>query len=66
MPGSDSDEDIDDVEFDNDGEEDIDQEIFEAMEAGAEDATDGDPVRSSNHPNTSTQDTAECLAIGIS
>jgi hypothetical protein len=48
MPGSDSDEDIDDVEFDNDGEEDIDQEIFEAMEAGAEDATDGDPVRSSN------------------
>ncbi|KAH9043126.1 WD40 repeat-like protein [Lactarius pseudohatsudake] len=43
MPGSDSDEDIDDVEFDNDGEEDIDQEIFEAIEAGAEDATDGDP-----------------------
>ncbi|KAH9063329.1 WD40 repeat-like protein [Lactarius vividus] len=41
MPGSDSEEDIDDVEFDNDGEEDIDQEIFEAIEAGAEDATDG-------------------------
>ena len=46
MPGSDSDEDIDDGEFDNDGEEDIDQEIFEAIEAGAEDATDGDPVGS--------------------
>lgn len=46
MPGSDSEEDIDDVEFDNDGEEDIDQEIFEAIEAGAEDATDGDPVGS--------------------
>ena len=46
MPGSDSDEDIDDAEFDNDGEEDIDQEIFEAIEAGAEDATDGDPVGS--------------------
>ena len=51
MPGSDSDEDIDDVEFDNDGEEDIDQEIFEAIEAeaGAEDATDGDPVGSQPH-----------------
>ncbi|KAI0306465.1 WD40 repeat-like protein [Multifurca ochricompacta] len=43
MPGSDSDEDIDDAEFDNDVEEDIDQEIFDAIEAGAEDATDGDP-----------------------
>ena len=65
MPGSDSDEDIDDVEFDNDGEEDIDQEIFEAMEAGAEDATDGDPVGSSSDPS-SVQDTADSLAIGIS
>jgi len=42
MPGSDSDEDIDDAEFDNEGEEDIEQEIFDAIEAGAEDATDGD------------------------
>ncbi len=65
MPGSDSDEDIDDVEFDNDGEEDIDQEIFEAIEAGAEDATDGDPVYSSNHPN-SVQDAADHFSIGIS
>jgi hypothetical protein len=46
MPGSDSEDDIDDGEFDNDGEEDIDQEIFDAIEAGAEDATDGDPVGS--------------------
>jgi hypothetical protein len=44
MPGSDSEEDIDDVEFDNEGEEDIEQEIFDAIEAGAEDATDGDAV----------------------
>ncbi|KAI0273745.1 WD40-repeat-containing domain protein [Gloeopeniophorella convolvens] len=43
MPGSDSEEDIEDGEFDNYGEEDIDQEIFDAIEAGAEDATDGDP-----------------------
>ncbi|KAI0256810.1 WD40-repeat-containing domain protein [Lactifluus subvellereus] len=43
MPGSDSEEDIDDVESDNEGEEDIDQEIFDAIEAGAEDATEGDP-----------------------
>lgn len=65
MPGSDSDEDIDDAEFDNDGEEDIDQEIFEAMEAGVEDATDGDPVGSANDPSI-VQDTADCPAIGIS
>jgi hypothetical protein len=44
MPGSDSEDDIDDVEFDNEGEEDIEQEIFDAIEAGVEEATDGDPV----------------------
>jgi len=44
MPGSDSEEDIDDVEFDNEGDEDIEQEIFDAIEAGVEDATDGDAV----------------------
>ena len=44
MAGSDSEDDIDDVESDNEGEEDIDQEIFDAIEAGAEDATEGDPV----------------------
>ncbi|KAI9509637.1 WD40 repeat-like protein [Russula earlei] len=44
MPGSDSEDDIDDVEFDNDAEEDIEQEIFDAIEAGAEDATDGEVV----------------------
>ncbi|KAH9981188.1 WD40-repeat-containing domain protein [Lactifluus volemus] len=43
MAGSDSEDDIDDVESDNEGEEDIDQEIFDAIEAGAEDATEGDP-----------------------
>jgi hypothetical protein len=46
MAGSDSEDDIDDVESDNEGEEDIDQEIFDAIEAGAEDATEGDPVSS--------------------
>jgi hypothetical protein len=46
MAGSDSEEDIDDVESDNEGEEDIDQEIFDAIEAGAEDATEGDLVGS--------------------
>lgn len=40
MPGSDSEEEIDDGEFDNDGEEDIEQELFDAME----EATDGDAV----------------------
>jgi transcriptional activator SPT8 len=44
MPGSESEEDIDDAEFDNEAEEDIEQEIFDAIEAGAEDATDGDVV----------------------
>ena len=44
MPGSDSEEDIDDAEFDNEGDDDIEQEIFDAIEAGAEDATDGDAV----------------------
>ncbi len=52
MPGSDSEDDIDDAEFDNDGEEDIEQEIFEAIEAGAEEATDGDPVSSSIYSNS--------------
>jgi hypothetical protein len=42
MPGSDSEDDIDD--FDNEGDEDIEQEIFDAIEAGAEEATEGDPV----------------------
>jgi hypothetical protein len=46
MPGSDSEGEIDDVEFDN---EDIEQEIFDAMEAGVEEATDGDAVCCSNH-----------------
>ena len=50
MPGSDSDDDIDDGEFDNEGEEDIEQEIFDAIEeAGAEEATEGDPVCSPSH-----------------
>jgi hypothetical protein len=44
MPGSDSEDDIDDAEFDNEGEEDIEQEIFDAIEAGVEEATEGDPV----------------------
>ena len=48
MPGSDSDDDIDDGEFDNEGDEDIEQEIFDAIEAGAEEATEGDPVCCSN------------------
>jgi hypothetical protein len=51
MAGSDSEDDIDDVESDNEGEEDIDQEIFDAIEAGAEDATEGDPVRLSVFQN---------------
>jgi len=48
MPGSDSEEEIDDGEFDNEGEEDIEQELFDAIEAGAEEATDGDAVCYSN------------------
>ena len=48
MPGSDSEDDIDDAEFDNEGEEDIEQEIFDAIEAGVEEATEGDPVCCSN------------------
>lgn len=48
MPGSDSEDDIDDAEFDNEGEEDIEQEIFDAIEAGVEEATEGDPVSCSN------------------
>jgi hypothetical protein len=55
MPGSDSEEDIDDVEFDNEGEEDIEQEIFDAIEAGAEDATDGDAVCCFQPPMQHTQ-----------
>jgi hypothetical protein len=62
MPGSDSDDDIDDVEFDNEGEEDIEQEIFDAIEAGAEEATDGDAVCSSNR---SCMSIADCLATGL-
>jgi hypothetical protein len=50
MPGSDSEDDIDDVEFDNEGEEDIEQEIFDAIEAGVEEATEGDPVCCPNRP----------------
>jgi hypothetical protein len=61
MPGSDSDEDIDDGEFDNDGEEDIEQEIFDAIEAGAEDATDGDAVSAL----TTSPKIADCSTIGI-
>jgi hypothetical protein len=64
MPGSDSDDDIDDVEFDNEGEEDIDQEIFDAIEAGAEEATDGDPVCSSNR-SCGAHGIADCLSIGV-
>ncbi|KAH9996793.1 WD40-repeat-containing domain protein [Russula vinacea] len=41
MPGSDSDDDIDDGEFDNEGDEDIEQEIFDAIEA-VEEVTEGD------------------------
>jgi hypothetical protein len=63
MPGSDSEEDIDDVESDNEGEEDIDQEIFDAIEAGAEDATEGDPVGFSRF--CGKHHTVDCPAIGI-
>jgi hypothetical protein len=63
MPGSDSEEDIDDVEFDNEGEEDIEQEIFDAIEAGAEDATDGDAVCSFKLPMQHTHRTADHPAI---
>ena len=49
MPGSDSEEEIDDAEFDNEGDEDMEQELFDAIEAGVEEATDGDAVRYSNH-----------------
>ncbi len=65
MPGSDSEDDIDDVEFDNEGEEDIEQEIFDAIEAGVEEATEGDPVCCSNG-SCSGHGIADCLAIGIS
>jgi hypothetical protein len=65
MPGSDSEDDIDDVEFDNEGEEDIEQEIFDAIEAGVEEATDGDPVCCFNG-SCSGHGIADCLAIGIS
>jgi hypothetical protein len=65
MPGSDSEDDIDDAEFDNEGEEDIEQEIFDAIEAGVEEATDGDPVFCSNG-SWSGHGIADCLAIGIS
>ena len=65
MPGSDSEDDIDDAEFDNEGEEDIEQEIFDAIEAGVEEATEGDPVCCSNGSG-SEHDIADCLAIGIS
>ena len=65
MPGSDSEDDIDDAEFDNEGEEDIEQEIFDAIEAGVEEATDGDPVCCSNGP-CSGHDITDRLGIGIS
>jgi hypothetical protein len=65
MPGSDSEDDIDDVEFDNEGEEDIEQEIFDAIEAGVEEATEGDPVCYSNG-SCSVYGTADYLAIGLS
>lgn len=66
MPGSDSDDDIDDGDFDNEGEEDIEQEIFDAIEeAGAEEATEGDPVCSSSYPSCSGLDIAYSLTIGL-
>ncbi len=64
MPGSDSEDDIDDVEFDNEGEEDLEQEIFDAIEAGVEEVTDGDAVCCSNH-SCSERDIADGPAIGI-
>lgn len=63
MPGSDSDEDIDDAEFDNEGDEDIEQEIFDAIEAGAEDATDGDAVRCSQTPVVACTYTTSLTAL---
>ena len=65
MPGSDSEDDIDDVEFDNEGEEDIEQEIFDAIEAGVEEATDGDPVCCSNGSCSADMASLTGLAIGI-
>jgi hypothetical protein len=65
MPGSDSEDDIDDGEFDNEGEEDIEQEIFDAIEAGVEEATEGDAVCSSNRSCSAHHGIADCLAIGI-
>ena len=65
MPGSDSEDDIDDAEFDNEGEEDIEQEIFDAIEAGVEEATEGDPVCCSDG-SCSQHGIADCLAIGLS
>ena len=66
MPGSDSDDDIDDGEFDNEGEEDIEQEIFDAIEeAGAEEATEGDPVCFPSHRAKDLARFAYSLAIGL-
>jgi hypothetical protein len=65
MPGSDSEDDIDDAEFENEGEEDIEQEIFDAIEAGVEEATEGDPVCCSND-SCSGRGIADRLAIGFS
>ena len=64
MPGSDSEEEIDDAEFDNEGEEDIEQELFDAIEAGAEEATDGDAVCYSNR-SCIVYGTSDWPAIGI-
>lgn len=64
MPGSDSEEEIDDVEFDNDAEDDLEQELFDAMGGGAEEATDGDAVCYSSR-SCIVYGTADGLAIGI-
>lgn len=64
MPGSDSEEEIDDAEFDNEGDEDMEQELFDAIEAGVEEATDGDAVRYSNH-SCIVYGTADWPAIGV-
>jgi hypothetical protein len=64
MPGSDSEEEIDDAEFDNEGDEDMEQELFDAIEAGVEEATDGEAVRYSNHSYI-VYGTADSPAIGI-
>jgi hypothetical protein len=64
MPGSDSDDDIDDGEFDNEGDEDIEQEIFDAIEA-VEEVTEGDAVCSSNRSCSGHHGITDCLAIGI-